>query len=129
ATVLGTLATPVTFDVAPGTYEYYVTDANGCVAVVSNEITINPLPALTVNLDTTNATVNCAGDSTGVIVAQAQGGLGNYVYTLQDAGGNDIPGAIQDSPGVFTDLPAGTYQVEVASGDCLTTSALGTIKS
>ncbi|WP_318545065.1 SprB repeat-containing protein, partial [Marixanthotalea marina] len=53
--------------------------------------------------------------------------MGNYVYTLQDAGGNDITGAIQDSPGVFTGLPIGTYQVEVESGDCLTTSATVTI--
>ncbi|MBU3823188.1 chromophore lyase, partial [Flavobacteriaceae bacterium XHP0103] len=64
--VLGSFTTSVTFDVAPGTYEYYVRDANGCIAVVSNEITIDPLPALVVDLDTTNATVNCAGDSTGV---------------------------------------------------------------
>ena len=66
-------------------------------AAVSNEITVDPLPDLIVDLDTTNATINCAGESTGVIVATAQGGLGNYVYTLQDGSGNDIPGAIQNT--------------------------------
>uniref|UniRef100_UPI001F58CDB8 beta strand repeat-containing protein n=1 Tax=Aestuariivivens insulae TaxID=1621988 RepID=UPI001F58CDB8 len=126
-TVLGTFATDITFSVAPGTYQYYVRDANGCIASVSNGITIEPLVPLTVDLDTTNATVNCAGDSTGVIVAEAQGGLGNYVYTLQDEFGNDIDPVTQDSPGVFTGLPIGIYQVYVESGDCEVTSATVTI--
>ncbi|WP_242084806.1 T9SS type B sorting domain-containing protein [Aestuariivivens sediminis] len=123
ATVLGTFATATTFAVPAGNHAYYIRDANGCLATVSNEITIEPLEPLVVNLDTTNATVNCAGDSTGVIVAEAQGGLGNYIYTLQDGAGNDIPGATQNSPGVFTDLPIGTYQVYVESVDCEVISA------
>jgi gliding motility-associated-like protein len=123
-TVLGTFASssaPIT--VLPGTYVHYVRDANGCTANVSNEITINPLLTLTVALDAMNATINCTGDTTGVIIATAQGGLGSYVYTLQDASGTNITPVTQNSPGVFTDLPAGTYQVRVDSGDCLTTSA------
>ena len=120
---LGSFTSDITFSVPVGTYNYYVRDANGCLAAVSNEITVDPLLALTVDLDITNATINCAGESTGVIVATAQGGLGNYVYTLQDGSGNDISGAVQNSPGVFTELPIGTYQVEVESGDCLITSA------
>jgi large repetitive protein len=127
ATVLGSFSSSVSFFVPSGTYQYYVRDANGCIANVSNEITIDPLPPLTVSLDTTNATINCAGDSTGVIIATAQGGLGSYVYTLQNGSGVNIPGAIQNSPGVFTDLPIGTYQVRVDSGDCLTTSSTVTI--
>lgn len=123
-TILGTFTTSTTFSVTPGTYQYYVRDANGCVANVSNEITIDPLPILEVDLDGTNPVINCVGDYTGVIVATAQGGLGSYEYTLQDGAGNDIlPAPVQSSPGVFTDLPAGTYQVYVESGDCLTTSA------
>ena len=89
---------------------------------MSNEIQIDPLPPLTINLDVSNATINCTGDTTGVIVATAQGGLGSYIYTLQDTSGNDLP-ATQNSPGVFTGLPAGNYRVKVDSGDCLTTSA------
>ncbi|MEN3322154.1 T9SS type B sorting domain-containing protein [Mariniflexile soesokkakense] len=128
ATVLGSFASQSTpISVAPGTYTYYVRDANGCVANVSNQVKIDPLPALVVNLDVTNASINCAGDSTGVIVAKAQGGLGSYVYTLQDGSGTNIPGVIQNSPGVFTELPIGTYQVRVDSGDCLTTTAQITI--
>ncbi|TXD81423.1 T9SS type B sorting domain-containing protein [Subsaximicrobium wynnwilliamsii] len=121
ATTLGTFTTSTTFDVAPGTYMYYVKDANGCLATVSNEITIEVLPTLILNLELTNATINCAGDNSGFIVASAQGGLGNYVYTLQDAGGTTIP-ATQNTPGTFTGLLAGNYIVMVESGDCAATS-------
>ncbi|MCL5128340.1 T9SS type B sorting domain-containing protein [Algibacter sp. L4_22] len=124
ATVIGSFVSEVTFDAAPGTYMYYVRDANGCIANASNEIIIDPLLDLKVNLDTTNASINCSGDDTGVIIAKAEGGLGNYVYTLQDASGTDIsPVPTQNSPGVFTNLPAGDYLIEVESGDCLEISA------
>ncbi len=126
ATVLGTFNSSTTFSVPAGTYQYYVRDANGCVANISNEITINPLPDLVINLESTNPTINCSGDNNGTIVATAQGGLGNYVYTLEDTLGNTIP-ATQNSPGAFTELVAGTYVVNVVSDDCITTSAPITI--
>ncbi|WP_044633470.1 T9SS type B sorting domain-containing protein [Neotamlana sedimentorum] len=124
AIILGTFATSTTFAVTPGTYQYYVRDANACTSNVSNEITIDPLPDLEIDIDVENATINCNGDQTGVIIATAQGGLGNYIYTLEDSSGNAITPVTQDSPGVFTELPAGIYQVRVNSGDCLETSAL-----
>jgi gliding motility-associated-like protein len=127
ATILGSFASSTTITVAPGTYVYYVRDANNCYADVSNQIKIDPLPALVVTVDATNAFINCAGDNTGVIVATAQGGLGNYIYTLQDASGINIPGAVQNSPGIFTDLFAGTYQIRVDSNDCTVTSSVITI--
>ena len=124
-TVLGSFATSVTFPVPPGTYAYYVRDTNGCLAVISNQINIDPLPALTITIDKSNAVVNCAGDNTGVIVATAQGGLGNYNYTLLDGSGTAIQGP--NTTGNFTALFAGDYQVRVDSGDCTTTSAVITI--
>jgi gliding motility-associated-like protein len=126
-TVLGSFASSVTFSVSVGTHVYYVRDANGCISNASNQIQIDALLPLVVNLDTSNSTINCAGDSTGVIVATAQGGLGNYIYTLQDGSGTAILGATQNSPGVFTGLPIGTYQVYVSSGDCEETSIPVTI--
>lgn len=116
----------VTFPVAVGTHHYYVKDSNGCTSYVSNDIKIDPLPALVIKLDLSNAVVNCTGDATGVIVATAEGGLGNYVYTLQDASGNPLA-AVQSSPGVFTQLVAGGYKVQVSSLDCSATSALITV--
>ncbi|MDC8002589.1 T9SS type B sorting domain-containing protein [Aureisphaera galaxeae] len=121
AVILGSFTTSVTFSVPPGTYSYYVRDVNGCVDNASNEITIDPLPELMVEVLSDNPQINCAGDNTGVIVATAQGGLGNYVYELQDANGNPIA-ATQDPPGTFTELPVGVYIVQVESGDCLSTS-------
>ncbi|WP_299336706.1 T9SS type B sorting domain-containing protein [uncultured Psychroserpens sp.] len=126
STVLGTFNSSITFSVAAGTYQYYVRDANGCAANVSNEITIDPLPELVINLESTDPTINCAGDNNGTIMATAQGGLGNYIYTLEDTSGNTIP-ATQNSPGVFTELVAGTYVVHVESGDCETATAPITI--
>ncbi|WP_298345493.1 T9SS type B sorting domain-containing protein [uncultured Algibacter sp.] len=123
STVLGSFTTTVTFPVSTGTFRYYVRDANGCIANVSNDITIDPLPALTMRLDTTNTTISCAGDDNGVIIASAEGGLGTYVYTLLDTLGNPITPVTQDSPGVFTNLPTGNYQIQVNSGDCLEVSA------
>lgn len=121
-----TFNSSVPITVGPGTYHYFVKDANNCIATVSNDIKIDPLPPLVINLDLTNAVVNCKGDNTGVIVATAQGGLGNYVYTLLDNAGMPIsPSPVQVSPGVFTQLLAGDYKVQVDSGfDCQTISGL-----
>ncbi|MGF1555385.1 T9SS type B sorting domain-containing protein [Paucihalobacter sp.] len=126
ASVLGTFVSSVTFPVSEGTYAYYVRDANGCEANISNEITIDPLPELILTLTSTNPNINCFGDNNGSITATAQGGLGNYVYTLEDNMGNTIP-ATQNSPGVFTELVAGDYVVIVESGDCDVVSQLVSI--
>ena len=113
-----------TFQVPVGTYRYYVRDVNGCTSIVSNDIKIDALVPLTINLDVTNS-VNCKDDATGVIVAVANGGLGNYVYTLLDDATNlPIAGAVQTTPGNFTQLVAGNYKVNVVSGDCNTTTSV-----
>jgi gliding motility-associated-like protein len=125
-TVLGSFTTSTTISVPVGTYQYYIRDANSCVANVSNAITIDPLVPLTINLTSTNPTISCFGDNTGSIAADAQGGLANYIYSLEDNLGNTIT-AIQNSPGIFTELLAGTYIVNVKSGDCDATSAPITI--
>ncbi|OZV68454.1 chromophore lyase [Winogradskyella aurantia] len=121
-TILGTFSTSTTFDVAPGTYSYFVRDSNNCVTSISNEITIEAIPNLVINLENINPTINCAGDNTGSIIASAQGGLGNYTYTLQDGLGNTLS-ATQNTPGLFTGLVAGDYIVLVESGDCTATTA------
>ena len=125
-TILGTFTSSITFIVSEGTFNYFVRDVNGCIANVSNEITIDPLPTLEVVLVSADPEINCAGDNTGVIEATALGGLGDYVYLLQDIFGNTIP-AEQNSPGIFTGLTEGTYVVYVESGDCLITSEQITI--
>ena len=129
AVVAGPFATSITFSVPVGTYRYYVRDANGCISVVSNDIQIDPLPTLNVAVDIVNSKINCKGDSTGVIIASATGGLGNYVYTLLNGAG--LPLAFvptQLTAGNFTQLPAGAYIVHVNSGDCQVNSVVVTIQ-
>lgn len=115
--ILGTFNSSTTFNVSVGTYSYYVRDVNNCIAIISNNITVDPLPDLEISLDAVNLTINCAGDNTGSITATATGGLGNYIYTLEDTAGNTI-NATQNTPGYFTGLVAGNYVVSVESGDC-----------
>ncbi|WP_346883306.1 T9SS type B sorting domain-containing protein [uncultured Algibacter sp.] len=138
ATVLGTFATSTTFPVprpAPGVadnYAYYVRDANSCPSNVSNTITVEPFVETVITLDTdaSNLRINCAGDNNGIITAIAEGGIGNYIYTLIDADtGMPITGANQVSPGVFTELSTGNYQVRVNDGDCLEITALVSIEN
>jgi gliding motility-associated-like protein len=117
-----------------GTYQYYVRDAiNGCVSVASNEIEEDPIIPLTLMLDQSAAYINCTGEGTASIYADADGGLGNYRYELYD----DYPGSLADltnldaslldpsnrivgpvSDGTFNGLSAGTYYVNVFSEDC-----------
>ena len=120
----------MTFDVAPGTYNYYVKDFNNCVAFQSNDIKVEAVPTLVVTLDVTNAKVNCFNDNNGVIVAKATGGLGNYIYTLYNGSGVAItPAPVQSTPGRFDGLVAGFYQVRVQSGsDCSVSSSIEEVK-
>ncbi|MGI9552175.1 MAG: beta strand repeat-containing protein [Aurantibacter sp.] len=115
-----TITLPQAGVLAAGTYSYYVRDAvNVCEAVLSNEITEDPIDPLALTLDTTAAYINCNGESTAVIYADADGGLGNYQYELYSnsvAPANLIAGP--QSLGEFSGLPVGTYWVNVTSGDC-----------
>jgi gliding motility-associated-like protein len=117
-TVLGSFTNSITFNVAPGSYKYYVADVNGCVGFVTNSIDVEPMIPLTVRLDISSAIVRCQGDATAILIATAQGGLGNYVYTLlSGTTGTTIVRGAQNN-GTFLDLPVGFYRVSVQSGDC-----------
>ncbi|WP_299796218.1 T9SS type B sorting domain-containing protein [uncultured Maribacter sp.] len=110
--------------VLPNTYEYYIQDSFGCVSVISNSVTINPVVDLTVTLDNDNPTISCNGDDSGVINAEAQGGLGNYQYALFSDVGFTNEVRPNQATGLFTDLLAGPYYVRVQSDDCEVSSAL-----
>ena len=117
--------TSAPFSVGLGDHQYYVRDANGCVSFISNNVTINALTPLSLDLDLSNAIVNCKGSATGVIDANAVGGLADYKYTLLDAAKNPIR-PVQVT-GYFDLLPAGSYYVRVDSGDCQFDSVVITI--
>jgi large repetitive protein len=106
---------PVTFtNVLPGTYQYYVIDANDCIEVVSNAITVEPVVPLSVTVDLVNAVIHCSGDTT-TITAIATNGLGNYTYILTNLTG---PVVTTNNTGVFNNITAGNYTLQVTSGDC-----------
>lgn len=114
-------------NVTPGIYQYFVIDSEDCVSVISNEININLIEDLTVALDTSAALINCNGESSALIDATADGGLGNYQYGLFSDTGLTNEIRPYQAGGLFTDLPQGTYYVSVLSEDCQVTSEVVTI--
>ncbi|WP_209401228.1 T9SS type B sorting domain-containing protein [Pseudozobellia sp. WGM2] len=105
-----------------GTYQYFVIDSQGCEANISNSISVEEIPELVLFVDNSAAIINCTGDNTAVIYADAEGGLGNYQYELfTDVSLNPASRiAGPQSLGIFGNLYAGTYYVNVVSEDCIT---------
>lgn len=116
----------------PGPFQYEVQNSNGCPFERSNQISLDPAAPLVIALDLTNATINCAGEATGIIRSEAFGGIGNYVYTLLNSdvpplptAGNTVRSA--QASGIFRDLGPGTYWVFAQSGGCTAISTPITI--
>ncbi len=131
-TYTGPLAPSHILDAAiplPSENSYYVKDANDCEAFVSNSVYIEPLVELTLIINDANSKIACKGEATGVIVAKAQGGMGNYVYTLFDDSNNivGVPTPAKNSQAEFKNLAAGTYKVSVTSADCTAVESIITI--
>ncbi len=107
----------VIFPATTGEHQYFVKDNLGCVSEISNGIGVDAVVPLDIALDLRFARVNCTGDFTAMVIANATGGLGNYQYSLLDNLGNEIRPAQTD--GLFEKLSAGTYKVHVVSVDCV----------
>ena len=117
----------VTLTVGAGVYQFYVRDTNGCEAEISNQVSIDPVPPLMLNIDESAAIINCMGEASATIMAQATGGLGNYSYELfTDAALTNLFAGPQAS-GTFNGLAAGDYYVRVTSDDCVEVSPVITI--
>lgn len=95
-----------------GQYTITVTDANGCVATDQVTLTDPPLVSFT----TTQVDLTCFQDGTGEITITAQGGSGNFEYSI-DNGITFLPN------NVFSNLAAGTYDIVVQDipGNCQAT--------
>ena len=107
-----------TFSVVDGVYQYYVRDSFGCEAMISNQITVDPVPPLTIAIDDSAAFINCTGEASATIIANVTGGLGNYSYELfADAGLTNLMVGPQTND-TFSGLVAGSYYVRVTSQDC-----------
>ena len=115
------IAVDITLD--PGPFQYDVQNSNGCPFVKSNQISLDPAAPLVIALDLTNATINCAGEATGIIRSEAYGGIGHYEYTLLNSNTPPNPTATnvvraEQSSGIFRELEPGTYYVYAESGGC-----------
>ncbi len=82
-----------------------VMDSNGCMA--SSSTSISEPPAITINSTTT---VDPTCTTLGSITVVASGGTGTLTYTLN-------PGAVNNTTGIFNDLVAGTYTVNVTDAN------------
>jgi gliding motility-associated-like protein len=71
-------------------------------------------------VDPSAAFINCNGESTAAIYAEAFGGLGNYRFSLYSDASLTAASLLQgpQAIGEFRNLPAGTYYVSVTSEDC-----------
>ena len=97
---------------APGSRSVTVTDAAGCQAVASAEITENILPLAV--LVSQREEIKCAGGKSGALTAEVSGGKGPFRYAW--SGG----GAASETA---TGLAAGSYDVTVT--DAIGTTATG----
>ena len=101
-----------------GSYQFNVTDANGCVLNDSYTIT-QPPSSLVVNiLDTVD--VSCYGANDGEIIIAINGGTANYTVTLGAASQTIDPNL--DNTATFSNLSPGVYVLTV-------TDALGCVET
>ncbi len=110
-------------NLSAGGYLLEVTDANGCdtfttVTVIEPQTPLSGSPQI--------FGVACKGDSTGMIVGNAQGSWAPYTYLWYDASNN----LIQSTSSIATrdtlqNVPAGTYALEVYDAqDCFVSYTL-----
>ncbi|MCC6725296.1 MAG: T9SS type A sorting domain-containing protein [Saprospiraceae bacterium] len=119
-TVSATGGTPAysgtgTFTAPAGTYNYTVTDQNGCVA--NTTITVTQPPALLLSISKTNVT--CYNGQNGTAKVSVLGGTSPYSYLW-----NTIPA---QTTATATNLEVGTYLVTVTDAKGCTKTATVTI--
>lgn len=95
-----------------GVHTFTVTDANGCTS--TNSVNISGATGITSTL-TAQSNVLCFGNSTASVTVLGFGeASGTYNYTLTNTG-TGLPVA-NNTTGVFTNLPAGSYSVHIVGG-------------
>jgi len=108
------LTTDTVNDLALGIYTITITDANGCTATNSVNITVASNPTVITSVLSNDS---CNGDNNGSAIANVSGGLPNYTYSWSN---------IQTTPSA-TGLIAGSYTVIVTDANGCTSSSSVTI--
>jgi len=101
---------PIATGLLQGMYEVNITDANGCIYMLSE--TVEEPPPLYGTIATTD--IDCHGNHTGMIILEPQGGTPAY-QTLLD---NETVESVVDQ------LIAGQYQVEIIDANACTWDSL-----
>lgn len=102
-------ASNVFSNLAAGFYNVWVKDANGCTVVYSgNSVVLTQPQPVSVFINKVDAL--CNGSSTGRIDVFAGGGSGSYSYSKDN-------GATYQPTSVFSNLPAGSYNIVVKDGN------------
>ena len=101
-------SSPVFEDVANGTYEVRVIDANGCTLVMNATVAVN---TLVVSLEVMRD-ITCHDVNDGQIVVEVTGGTPPYLYSLD--------GENYQTGNVFAPLPEGEYTVTVQDSEGFT---------
>jgi len=98
-----------------GTYSVTIRDANSCTLTVTYNVLNNSGPTASV---TNSINVNCFGGSTGSFTVTPSGGTSPYTYSLTTP-------VQTNGTGVFTGLPAGSYNVTIGDNlGCTTTASV-----
>ena len=126
----GTFTTNNLFTLPPGTYEFYVQDANvnTCLSAASNKVEVVAVQPVSLTVNTADAFVKCNGEATARITFSATGGVGGYQYELYKKPSTVAmtisATQINATDWAFSGLATGTYYIKVKSGvDCVYTSA------
>ena len=121
----GTFTTNNLFTLPPGTYEFYVQDANvnTCLSAASNKVEVVAVQPVSLTVNTADAFVKCNGEATARITFSATGGVGGYQYELyknpSTVAMTISATQINATDWAFSNLATGTYFVKVKSGvDC-----------
>lgn len=105
-------------NLAPGTYEFFVTDANACSATSGEVVLLEPEPLAFAPLisEFNGFQISCNGAADGIVAPNISGGVAPYSYSWSG------PGGFSSADPLLENLGPGTYTLEMSDANgCLLT--------